>query len=162
MTRKQTVKSLAFPELTVAVVGDAAIARHIYFPLAESELEGEGRSTTRIGALQVWQKQDGGWAELLARQGFRRHTGVAMQVARQVTGAPHPYARLNAGITCAEKRSSCSRITACGVPTGWPTLTTSRPGYLCWSSISCSVICSGGPISHVPALIAWRRVGRLA
>ena len=67
MTRKQTVKSLAFPELKVAVVGDAAVARHIY--LAESELEGKA-TTTRIGALQVWQKQDGGW-KLLARQGFR-------------------------------------------------------------------------------------------
>ena len=67
MTRKQTVKSLAFPELKVAVVGNAAIARHIY--LAESELEGK-QTTTRIGALQVWQKQDGGW-KLLARQGFR-------------------------------------------------------------------------------------------
>ena len=29
MTRKQVIKSLAFPELKVAVVGDAAIARHI-------------------------------------------------------------------------------------------------------------------------------------
>ena len=67
MTRKQTVKSLAFPELKVAVVGNAAIARHIY--LAESELEGK-QTTTKIGALQVWQKQDGGW-KLLARQGFR-------------------------------------------------------------------------------------------
>ena len=67
MTRKQTVKSLAFPELKVAVVGDAAIARHIY--LAESELEGKP-TTTRIGALQVWQKQNGSW-KLLARQGFR-------------------------------------------------------------------------------------------
>ena len=67
MTRKQTVKSLDFPELKVAVVGNAAIARHIY--LAESELEGKP-TTTRIGALQVWQKQDGGW-KLLARQGFR-------------------------------------------------------------------------------------------
>ncbi len=67
MTRKQTVKSLAFPELKVAVVGDAAIARHIY--LAESELDGKA-TTTRIGALQVWQKQNGGW-KLLARQGFR-------------------------------------------------------------------------------------------
>ena len=67
MTRKQTVKSLAFPELKVAVVGNAAVARHIY--LAESELEGK-QTTTRIGALQVWQKQDGGW-KLLARQGFR-------------------------------------------------------------------------------------------
>jgi len=67
MTRKQVIKSLAFPELKVAVVGDAAIARHIY--LAESELEGKP-TTTRIGALQVWQKQNGSW-KLLARQGFR-------------------------------------------------------------------------------------------
>jgi ketosteroid isomerase-like protein len=67
MTRKQVVKSLAFPELKVTVVGNAAIARHIY--LAESELDGKA-TTTRIGALQVWQKQDGGW-KLLARQGFR-------------------------------------------------------------------------------------------
>ena len=67
MTRKQTVKSLAFPELKVAVVGNAAIARHIY--LAASELEGK-QTTTKIGALQVWQKQDGAW-KLLARQGFR-------------------------------------------------------------------------------------------
>ncbi len=67
MNRKQTVKSLAFPELKVSVVGNAAIARHIY--LSESELDGKA-TTTRIGALQVWQKQDGGW-KLLARQGFR-------------------------------------------------------------------------------------------
>jgi len=67
MTRKQVVKSLAFPELKVAVVGDAAIARHIY--LAESELDGKA-TTTRIGALQVWHKHDGAW-KLLARQGFR-------------------------------------------------------------------------------------------
>ena len=67
MTRKQTQKSLAFPELKVFVVGDTAVARHIY--LGESELDGKP-STTRIGALQIWQKQDGGW-KLLARQGFR-------------------------------------------------------------------------------------------
>ena len=67
MTRKAVVKSLAFPELKVSVVGNAAIARHIY--LAESELDGKA-TTTRIGALQVWQKQDGAW-KLLARQGFR-------------------------------------------------------------------------------------------
>jgi ketosteroid isomerase-like protein len=57
---------LAFPELKVTVVGNAAIARHIY--LAESELDGK-TTNTRIGALQVRQKQDGGWK--LARQGFR-------------------------------------------------------------------------------------------
>jgi uncharacterized protein DUF4440 len=67
MNRKQTVKSLAFPELKVSVVGTAATARHIY--LSESELDGK-QTTTRIGALQVWQKQDGAW-KLLARQGFR-------------------------------------------------------------------------------------------
>jgi hypothetical protein len=67
MTRKQIVKSLAFPELKVSVVGNAAIARHIY--LSESERDGKA-TTTRIGALQVWQKQDGDW-KLLARQGFR-------------------------------------------------------------------------------------------
>ena len=67
LNRKQTVKSIAFPELKVAVVGTSAIARHIY--LSESELDGK-TTNTRIGALQVWQKQDGGW-KLLARQGFR-------------------------------------------------------------------------------------------
>ncbi|HXJ84569.1 MAG TPA: nuclear transport factor 2 family protein [Candidatus Methylomirabilis sp.] len=66
MTRKQVVKSLAFPDLKVAVAGNAAIARHIY--LSESELDGKV-TTTRIGVLQVWQKQDGDW-KLLARQGF--------------------------------------------------------------------------------------------
>jgi hypothetical protein len=65
--RKAVVKSLAFPELKVSVVGPSAIVRHIY--LAESELDGKA-TTTRIGALQVWHKQDGGW-RLLARQGFR-------------------------------------------------------------------------------------------
>src|SRR5215813_1391014 len=66
LTRKAVVKSLAFPELKVAVVGNNAIARHIY--LAESEQDGKA-TTTRIGVLQVWQKQDGAW-KLLARQGF--------------------------------------------------------------------------------------------
>ena len=67
MNRKQVVKSLAFPELKVSVVGNAAVARHIW--LSESELDGKA-TTTRIGVLQVWQKQDGGW-KLLARQAFR-------------------------------------------------------------------------------------------
>ena len=70
MTRKQVVKSITFPDLKVAVVGNVAVARHIY--LSESELEGKA-TTTRIGALQVWQKQDGAW-KLLARQGFRLPT----------------------------------------------------------------------------------------
>jgi len=68
VTRREVmVLSLAFPEPKVTVVGNAAIARHIY--LAESELDGQA-TTTRIGALQVSQKQDGAW-KLLARQGFQ-------------------------------------------------------------------------------------------
>ena len=67
MNRKQVQKSLAFPDLKVTTVGNVAIARHIY--LGESELDGK-QTTTRIGALQVWQKQDTGW-KLVARQGFR-------------------------------------------------------------------------------------------
>ena len=46
---------------------DAAIARHIYS--SESETDGKPASV-RIGALQVWQKQDGSW-KLLVRQGFK-------------------------------------------------------------------------------------------
>src|SRR5438445_13211976 len=53
--RKAIVKTLTFPDLTVAVVGNAAVARHIY--LSDSETDGKPVNT-RIGALQVWQKQD--------------------------------------------------------------------------------------------------------
>ena len=67
LNRKQVVKSLTYPDLKVTLVGNAAIVRHIY--LSESELDGK-QSTTRIGAIQLWQKQDGGW-KMIARQGFR-------------------------------------------------------------------------------------------
>ena len=66
VTRKAVVKSLDFPDLTVAVAGDAAIARHIW--ASESETDGK-LNKVRIGVLAVWQKQDGGW-KLLARQGY--------------------------------------------------------------------------------------------
>jgi ketosteroid isomerase-like protein len=67
VTRKAIVKSLTFPELTVALAGDAAVVRHLY----ESESETDGKtSTVKIGTLQVWQKQDGNWM-LLARQGYK-------------------------------------------------------------------------------------------
>ena len=67
MTRKATVKSINFPDLKIAVAGDAAIARHPY----ESESETDGKSNSvRIGTLQVWQKQGGNW-KLLARQGYK-------------------------------------------------------------------------------------------
>lgn len=67
MTRKAVVKSLDFPELTVAVAGDAAIVRHLY--VSDSETDGKPNHT-QIGVLAVWQKQDGGW-KLLARQAYK-------------------------------------------------------------------------------------------
>jgi len=67
MTRKGTTKSIEFPELTVAVVGNTAVARHLY--VSEGELDGKP-TNVKIGLLQVWQKQEGGW-KLLARQGFK-------------------------------------------------------------------------------------------
>jgi ketosteroid isomerase-like protein len=67
VTSKATYKWITFPELTIAVVGDTAIARHLY----EFESETDGKTANvKIGALQVWQKQNGDW-KLLARQGFK-------------------------------------------------------------------------------------------
>ena len=67
MTRKATVKSLTFPDLKIEVAGDAAIARHLYD--SESELDGK-TTNTKIGTVEVWQKQGGNW-KLLARQGYK-------------------------------------------------------------------------------------------
>lgn len=67
MNRKSTVKSLEYPDLTVAIVGDTAIVRHLW--VSESELDGK-TTNTRIGVMQVYKKQDGGW-KLLARSSFR-------------------------------------------------------------------------------------------
>lgn len=67
MTRKATVKSLEWPELTVQVVGNNAVVRHLW--VSESELEGKV-TNTKIGVIQVWQKQDSGW-KLLARASWR-------------------------------------------------------------------------------------------
>ena len=67
MTRKAKLKTLEYPELKVAVAGNAAWARHLY--VSESELDGK-TSNTKIGIIEVWQKQAGGW-KLLARQGYK-------------------------------------------------------------------------------------------
>jgi len=67
MTRKATVKSLEWPELTVQIVGNTAVARHLW--VSESELDGKV-TNTKIGVIQVWQKQDNGW-KLLARASWR-------------------------------------------------------------------------------------------
>ena len=67
MTRKATVKSIEFPELKIGVAGNNAVARHLW--VSESEMDGKPTST-KIGILSVWTKQDGGW-KLLARQGYK-------------------------------------------------------------------------------------------
>ncbi len=67
MTRKATFKSLEWPELTVQVVGNNAVVRHLW--VSESELDGKV-TNTKIGVMQIWQKQDGGW-KLLARASWR-------------------------------------------------------------------------------------------
>ena len=67
MTRKAIVKSFAFPDLKVAIVGNNAIARHIL----TAEIETEGKtSSIKIGTLKVYVKQDGNW-KLLANQGYK-------------------------------------------------------------------------------------------
>jgi ketosteroid isomerase-like protein len=67
MGRKATVKSLEFPDMTVQVVGNTAIVRHLW--VSQTELEGKV-TDTKIGVMQVWQKQDGDW-KLLARSSYR-------------------------------------------------------------------------------------------
>jgi ketosteroid isomerase-like protein len=67
MTRKGTLKSLEWPDMTVQVVGNNAVVRHLW--VSESELGGKVTST-KIGVMQVWQKQDGTW-KLLARASWR-------------------------------------------------------------------------------------------
>ena len=67
MTRKATFKSLEWPELTVQIVGNNAVVRHLW--VSESELDGKV-TNTKIGVMQIWQKQDGGW-KLLARASWK-------------------------------------------------------------------------------------------
>jgi ketosteroid isomerase-like protein len=70
VNKKTIYKSITLSEPSVAVVGNNAIARHIFS--AETEADGKPASA-RVGVLQVWTKQDGRW-KLLARQAFRLPT----------------------------------------------------------------------------------------
>ena len=63
MTRKQTVKSLAFPDLKVAVVGNAASASHLPGRI-RARGQGDDHQDRRTPGLA---KQEGAW-KLLARQ----------------------------------------------------------------------------------------------
>jgi ketosteroid isomerase-like protein len=67
ISKKTVYKSITLSEPTVSVVGNNAIARHIF----SAEFEADGKpGSARVGVLQVWTKQDGRW-KLLARQAFR-------------------------------------------------------------------------------------------
>lgn len=67
MDRKGTVKSLEYPDLKIYVVGDVGVARHLW--VSDTELDGK-TTNTKIGVMQVWQKQGGGW-KLLARSSYK-------------------------------------------------------------------------------------------
>jgi len=66
--KKTVYKSIELSKQTVSVAGNNAIVRHAW----ESESgTGDGKwNASKIGVLQVWQKEAGGW-KLLARQAFK-------------------------------------------------------------------------------------------
>ena len=66
-SKKTVYKSITLAEPTVTVVGNNAIARHIFS--AETESDGKPASA-RVGVMQVWVKDGSRW-KLLARQAFR-------------------------------------------------------------------------------------------
>jgi ketosteroid isomerase-like protein len=68
VSKKTVYKSIELSKQTVAVAGNDAIVRHAW----ESESgTGDGKwNVSKIGVLQVWQKQVSGW-KLLARQAFK-------------------------------------------------------------------------------------------
>lgn len=65
---KTVYKSIVLSNQTVTVAGNNAIVRHAW----ESESgTGDGKwNVSKIGVLQVWQKEGGNW-KLLARQAFK-------------------------------------------------------------------------------------------
>ena len=67
-SKKTVYKSIELSKQTVAVAGNNAIVRHAW----ESESgTGDGKwNVSKIGVMQVWQKDAGGW-RLLARQAFK-------------------------------------------------------------------------------------------
>ena len=67
-SKKTVYKSIELSKQTVTVAGNNAIVRHAW----ESESgTGDGKwNVSKIGVMQVWQKEAGGW-KLLARQAFK-------------------------------------------------------------------------------------------
>ena len=67
VSKKTIYKSISLSDPVNTIAGNNAIARHVF--TAETESGGKPNSS-KIGVLQVWQKQDGHW-KLLARQAFK-------------------------------------------------------------------------------------------
>lgn len=67
-SKKTIYKSIVLSDQTVAIAGPNAIVRHAW--LGESESGGKS-NISKIGILQVWQKQGADW-KLLARQAFAK------------------------------------------------------------------------------------------
>ena len=65
--KKTIYKTITISEPTVSVVGNNAIARHVY--AVETESNGKPGSA-KVSVMQVWVKDGGVW-KLLARQAFR-------------------------------------------------------------------------------------------
>jgi ketosteroid isomerase-like protein len=67
-SKKTVYKSIELSKQTVAIASNNAIVRHAW----ESESgAGDGKwNVSKIGVMQVWQKEAGGW-RLLARQAFK-------------------------------------------------------------------------------------------
>ena len=68
VSKKTVYKSIELSKKTVAISGNGAIVRHSWMSESGS---GDGNwSVSKLGVLQVWQKQGSSW-KLLARQGFK-------------------------------------------------------------------------------------------
>ncbi len=67
VSRRSSFPSITLTNRSASVVGDDAIARHVF----DGELVSNGKTAPiHIGVLQVWHRDGGRW-RLLARQGFK-------------------------------------------------------------------------------------------
>jgi hypothetical protein len=67
VSKRTDYKSITLSDQSIGIAGSDAIVRHVF----STDFESGGRAaSSRVGVMQVWQKQDGQW-RLLARQAFR-------------------------------------------------------------------------------------------
>jgi hypothetical protein len=68
--KKSNIIALEFQNQTISIAGDVAIVRHIF--LSHSKDDGVDKET-KIGVMQVWQKQKKQWL-MIARQAYKLPT----------------------------------------------------------------------------------------